>query len=45
MNNYTEINAKAIDKWVEEGWEWGIPITHEIYITAKNGINLRNEKN
>jgi hypothetical protein len=20
---YTEINSKVIDKWVEEGWEWG----------------------
>jgi len=20
---YTEINSEVIDKWVEEGWEWG----------------------
>ena len=37
MNNYTETNAKAIDKWVEDGWEWGIPITHEVFIAAKSG--------
>jgi SAM-dependent methyltransferase len=35
--NYQEINAKAIDRWVEEGWEWGVPIDHETYEKAKNG--------
>lgn len=20
---YQEINSKTIDRWVEEGWEWG----------------------
>ena len=37
MDNYTDINAKAVDKWVEKGWEWSIPITHEDYINALNG--------
>jgi len=37
MENYTEMNAKAIDKWVEGGWEWGIPITTEVYVAAKSG--------
>lgn len=37
MQNYTDINAKAIDQWVEEGWEWGTPISHESYENAKNG--------
>ena len=37
MDNYTDINAKAIDKWVEKGWEWSIPVTHEVYSDAKNG--------
>ena len=37
MNDkYTEINSKTIDKWVEDGWEWGQPITHEIFEKAKN---------
>jgi SAM-dependent methyltransferase len=35
--NYTEINSKAIDAWVEDGWEWGVPISHEEYINAQNG--------
>ena len=34
---YTEINAKAIDKWSETGWEWSIPISHEEYMKAENG--------
>ena len=34
---YTEINSQTIDRWVEEGWEWGIPISHEAYLEAKNG--------
>lgn len=35
--NYTDINAETIDQWIENGWEWGIPITHEQYEAAKNG--------
>ncbi len=35
--NYQEINAKTIDKWVENGWEWGIPITTKVYKAACNG--------
>ena len=35
--NYQDINAKTIDRWIDEGWEWGIPITHEVYENAKNG--------
>lgn len=34
---YTDINALTIDKWVEEGWEWGMPITHEQFIKAQQG--------
>ena len=34
---YTDINSKVIDKWVEEGWEWGQPISHETFEKAKNG--------
>lgn len=33
---YTEINSKVIDKWVEDGWEWGQAISHELYEKAKN---------
>lgn len=35
--DYQEINAKTIDRWVEEGWEWGTAISHETYESAKNG--------
>ena len=35
--NYQDINAQVIDRWVEEGWEWGVPISHEEYIAARNG--------
>jgi ubiquinone/menaquinone biosynthesis C-methylase UbiE len=41
MNNenesYTDINAKTVDRWIEDGWEWGIPISHETFIAAQNG--------
>ena len=35
--NYQDINAETIDRWIEEGWEWGIPIDHQTYIDAQNG--------
>ena len=34
---YQDINAATIDRWIEEGWKWGIPITHEQYADAENG--------
>ena len=34
--SYQEINAKTIDRWIEEGREWGQPISHETYLNAKN---------
>lgn len=35
--NYTDINAKTVDGWVKEGWQWGVPMTHEAFIAAQNG--------
>ena len=35
--DYQDINATTIDRWVEEGWEWGIPISHEVYEKALAG--------
>ncbi len=35
--DYQEINAKTIDRWVEEGWEWGKAISHEVYEDAQKG--------
>lgn len=37
MKSYQDINKETIDRWVEEGWEWGKPISHEDYIKTKNG--------
>jgi len=34
---YTDLNAQTIDRWVENGWEWGVPITHEQYLAARGG--------
>lgn len=34
---YTDINSECFDSWIEKGWEWGQPISHEIYENAKNG--------
>lgn len=35
--DYTKINALTIDRWVDEGWKWGIPISHEEYDKALHG--------
>ena len=35
--NYQDINARTIDRWIEAGWEWGTPISHEIYQEAQRG--------
>lgn len=34
---YQEINMKTISSWINDGWEWGKPITHEQFIDAKHG--------
>ena len=34
---YQELNARTIDRWVEEGWEWGVPISHEEFLAAREG--------
>ena len=35
--SYQDINAQTIDRWVEEGWEWGVPVSHEEFQAAKEG--------
>ena len=36
--NYTEQNAKAIDRWIiEDNWEWGIPVSQEECDKARRG--------
>lgn len=34
---YQEMNAETIDRWVEEGWEWGTPIDHQTFVLAQEG--------
>ena len=40
--NYTDINAKTVDSWVQNGWEWGRPISHETFEKRKtaNGASI-----
>ena len=35
--NYTDVNSETIDRWVENDWEWGRPISHEQFLAAKQG--------
>lgn len=37
MKSYQDINKETIDRWIDEGWEWGKSISHDEYINAKNG--------
>ncbi|MCL2225304.1 MAG: class I SAM-dependent methyltransferase [Defluviitaleaceae bacterium] len=37
MEHYTEINAKTVDKWVEDGWEWGKPVSTKACEKARRG--------
>lgn len=35
--NYTDVNARTIDGWVESGWEWGVPLSHGEFMRARSG--------
>lgn len=35
--DYTDINSATIDSWVENNWQWGIPIFLEDYAKAVKG--------
>jgi len=41
---YQDINKKTIDKWVDEGWIWGIPIDHDTYVKATKGDWTRSQE-
>lgn len=34
---WAKINAESIDRWVEQGWQWGIPIDSPTYRSALLG--------
>lgn len=36
--SYQDINAETIDRWIKEGWEWGVAIAHSAYKAASGGI-------
>ncbi len=38
QSDYTKRNSETIDRWVENGWEWGIPISHEQFVSARQGM-------
>ena len=35
--NYTEENSRTIDRWVDEGWQWGVPVTAAACAAARRG--------
>ena len=36
--DYQKINEETINRWIkDEDWEWGRPISHEVYVNALNG--------
>lgn len=35
--DYQKKNAEVIDAWCTEGWQWGQPISHDVYEKALNG--------
>ncbi len=35
--SYTDLNARIIDQWIDDGWQWGTPISHERYEAALAG--------
>lgn len=37
MDNYTDYNSKVIDRWTQEGWEWGVPVDHDVFEAARRG--------
>lgn len=37
MADYTDKNREVINGWCRDGWEWGRPISHEVFVRAKKG--------
>ena len=32
--NYQDVNMETINRWIDEGWEWGRPVEHDVYLKA-----------
>lgn len=37
---YQEKNSNTIDSWVDEGWKWSMPLTHEEFESVRNGTSF-----
>ena len=37
VESYTDVNARVVDAWVADRWEWGTPVSHERYQAALDG--------
>ncbi|PID82264.1 MAG: SAM-dependent methyltransferase [Clostridiales bacterium] len=37
QSKYQDLNSKIIDRWIDEGWKWGIPIEHDVFVDALSG--------
>lgn len=35
--DYQRLNAEIISSWCREGWEWGQPVSHEVFAQAQQG--------
>ena len=36
----TKINATSIDRWMDEGWQWGKPVDHDTFYGRRMEIGL-----
>jgi len=37
MAGHADVNAEAIGRWIDGGWEWGAPLSHEAWLRARAG--------
>lgn len=40
MEKYTKINARTINRWVDDGWEWGIQFSHTLEEQIRGQIKV-----
>ena len=36
--DYTTVNSKIWDFWAQNGSEWSVPVSHEVFVQAKAGV-------
>lgn len=37
MSDYIDINKETINRWIDDGWQWGQPIDHDTFVRAQAG--------